>query len=141
VKKMKNNFVVAAKALTRPKVLASMIAVSVVLLALAVPSIYSTAVVGNSSGVIGGSTGCVVHVTINNYNYYPDKVKIEKGCTVTWTDKDIAIHTVTSNVPHQFTSHILAPGQSFSFKFTTAGNYGYHCDIHPFMFGVVVVTS
>src|SRR5579875_243718 len=35
----------------------------------------------------------------------------------------------------------IAPGATFSFTFTTPGTYTYHCTIHPFMHGTVVVAS
>jgi plastocyanin len=39
-----------------------------------------------------------------------------------------------------FKSPVLQPGASFSFTFTKPGSYSYHCSIHPFMTGKVVVS-
>jgi plastocyanin len=85
------------------------------------------------------ASGCVVHVTINNYAYYPDIVSVHKGCTVTWTNKDISIHTVTSTTG-AFGSMVLSPGQSYSHTFTSSGKHVYFCEIHGFMLGEVKVS-
>jgi plastocyanin len=39
-----------------------------------------------------------------------------------------------------FDSPVLQPGASYSFEFTKPGTYAYHCTIHPFMTGKVVVS-
>jgi hypothetical protein len=38
-----------------------------------------------------------------------------------------------------FNSGPLAPGSTFSFTFTNAGTYSYHCNIHPYMMATIVV--
>ncbi len=38
-----------------------------------------------------------------------------------------------------WSSVILGPGQSFPFRFTTAGTFTYKCTIHPNMVGTVTV--
>ena len=60
--------------------------------------------------------------------------------TVTWTNDDIAAHTVTSNTG-AFDSGNLAAGASWNYTFTTPGTYGYHCSYHPWMQGTVIVKS
>ena len=45
--------------------------------------------------------------------------------------------TVTAN-QGAFNSPVL-PGSSFSFTFTKAGTYAYHCMIHPYMMATIVV--
>ena len=44
-----------------------------------------------------------------------------------------APHTVTSDDGQTFDSGTIAPGGTFTFKFTVAGSYPYHCNIHPYM--------
>ncbi len=48
------------------------------------------------------------------------------------------VHTVTSD-RGTFDSKPLPPGAEFSFAFTDAGTFDYHCEIHPTMRGRVVV--
>jgi plastocyanin len=35
----------------------------------------------------------------------------------------------------------MSPGATFTTTFTTPGTFAYHCNIHPFMHGTVIVTS
>ena len=58
--------------------------------------------------------------------------------TVTWVNHDVAIHTVTSGTG-AFDSKNIASGSSWSYTFSTPGTYGYHCTIHPWMTGTVIV--
>ncbi len=81
-------------------------------------------------------------VEIKNFAFNPGTVTVKVGTKVTWTNNDSAPHTVTSDSGSPLNSKsILSPGQSFSYTFTTAGTFPYHCTIHPTMKGQVVVTS
>ncbi len=51
---------------------------------------------------------------------------------------DAANHTVAAD-KGAFALGNLNKGRSQSFHFTKAGVYGYRCDSHPFMHGVVIV--
>ena len=66
------------------------------------------------------------------------KVVIGVNSTVTWVNNDSVDHTVTS-ITGLFNSQILPPGGTYSFAFTTAGNYTYGCEFHPLMKGTIVV--
>lgn len=68
-------------------------------------------------------------------------MSVKSGTTVTWTNDDSVAHTVTSDTGSVLNSSSIAPGQSFSFTFTTPGTYAYHCAIHPGMKATIVVTS
>jgi plastocyanin len=35
----------------------------------------------------------------------------------------------------------MPPGATFTTTFTTPGTFAYHCSIHPFIHGTVIVTS
>ncbi len=74
--------------------------------------------------------------------YLPDPVTVVVGVnnTVTWVNNDSAPHTVTAN-DASFDSGNVAPGQSFTFTFTTPGTYQYHCVYHPWMIGTVIVKA
>ena len=82
-------------------------------------------------------------VTINNLSFAPASITVAKGTKVTWTNQDSVDHTVTadtasSNAP---ASSTFGNGQTYSFTFNTPGTYTYHCSVHPFMTGTVVVTN
>ncbi len=78
-------------------------------------------------------------VTIRNFAFGPQVVAVKPGTTVRWTNQDTEAHTVTSDAG-AFGSPVLQPGASYSFTFTKPGTYSYHCTIHPFMTGKVVVS-
>lgn len=82
-----------------------------------------------------------------NKGFTPDNVTVIIGVnnTVTWTNDDASIHTVTSStVPtgaSPFDSGFLNAGATFTYTFTTPGVYEYHCTIHPWMTGFVTVRA
>lgn len=82
--------------------------------------------------------------------YSPNPINANVGDTVTWTNKDTTIHTVTSGsdgTPDgKFDSSdggktYLAGGQTFSHTFDVAGEYPYYCILHTAMVGKVVVAG
>ena len=69
-------------------------------------------------------------------------LSVPAGTKITWTNKDTAPHTVTSDTG-AFDSGVatsLGNGGTFSFTFATAGSFAYHCEIHPSMKATVTVT-
>lgn len=71
---------------------------------------------------------------------------IKSGTTVTWTNKS------TGGIPHSVVSGsggtpnnkfpespIFAPGGTYSYTFTTPGEYPYYCGVHPAMIGWITV--
>jgi plastocyanin len=90
-----------------------------------------------------------VHVTIpsgastnQSLGYSPSNITVVIGInnTVYWTNEDSGVHTVTA-VGGTFDSGDLNPGNTFAWTFTTPGTYPYHCTIHTWMTGTVVVKS
>ena len=69
-------------------------------------------------------------------------ITIPPRTTVTW--KSVAgnsdSHTSTSN-DAVWNSPLLNPGDMWSFTFSKPGRYRYHCDLHPWMAGVVNVVA
>jgi len=78
-------------------------------------------------------------VTIHNFAFGPQVITVKAGATVHWMNRDSEAHTVTSNTG-AFGSSALQPGTGYSHTFTKPGTYSYHCSIHPFMTGKVVVS-
>ena len=79
-----------------------------------------------------------VAAKIVDFGFTPATLTVAMGTRVTWTNTGQVDHTVTAN-GGAFDSGTLAPGASFSFTFKTAGTFAYHCAIHPFMTGTVIV--
>lgn len=77
-------------------------------------------------------------VWIQGMAFNPSTITVTVGTTVKWTNKDSASHTVTSDTG-LFDSGSIANSATYTFTFTTAGTYQYHCTIHPTMTAKVVV--
>jgi len=76
-------------------------------------------------------------VAIDNFAFSPAALKVKMGQQVTWTNKQGVAHTVTAD--GGAFDHPMPSGATFSFTFAKAGTFAYHCTIHPFMKGTVVV--
>jgi plastocyanin len=77
-------------------------------------------------------------IVLSGYEFSPNSLTVPVGTTITWVNNDAATHTVTSN-NSVFSSGDLLQNKSFSFKFTTAGSFPYHCIYHSGMTGTIVV--
>ena len=77
-------------------------------------------------------------VTIDNFSFGPETIKVPVGTTVTWTNRDDIPHTVVST-DGVFKSKVRDTDEKFSYMFTKAGTYPYFCSVHPKMTGKVVV--
>jgi len=82
-----------------------------------------------------------VNVSIKNFSFNPGTIIVIIGVnnTITWTNNDGVTHTVTSD--DGTFGESLAPGKSYTFTFSTAGTFGYHCSIHTYMTGSVIVEN
>jgi len=84
--------------------------------------------------------GATNSVTIENDSFNPKSIAIESGQTVTFTNKDDEEHTVAADDKSFDSKPLSADGHgNFRYKFTKPGRYAYHCSIHPFMHGVIIV--
>lgn len=74
--------------------------------------------------------------------FYPSTITVVlgKNNTVTWTNEDFAVHTVTSNTAI-WDSGNIDPSTNFTYTFTAVGTYHYHCSYHPWMTGTVIVVQ
>lgn len=88
---------------------------------------------------LGGATAQAqeLKVTIDNFTFAPAELAVKVGDTVTWTNHDDIPHTVVS--AGKFRSKAMDTDNSFSFTFTSAGDYKYFCSLHPHMTGMIKV--
>ena len=96
---------------------------------------------GPSAGAVpsaGASVG-TSSITINDFKFSPRAIRIPAGARVKVTNSDSTAHTVTADDGRSFDSRTVDPGASTSFKAPGPGSYSYHCTIHPFMKGTLVV--
>ncbi len=78
--------------------------------------------------------------------FIPSTITIEVGTEVIWSNDDTAAHTITSGSPSagfdkEFDSGLIMQGINFSHTFDAIGSYPYFCLVHPWMVGIVEVTS
>jgi len=83
----------------------------------------------------------VARVAIAGYAFRPKTLTVAPGTRVTWTNTDSGSHTIVSDTGAFTASATLATGHSFTHTFSTTGTYRYHCGLHAFMIGRVVVQS
>jgi plastocyanin len=83
-----------------------------------------------------------------NPSYDPAALTVKKGDKITVTNKDALPHTVTSgtgptdpNSAKQFDTSIIEAGATADIETTNmnAGEYPFHCTVHPYMLGKLVV--
>ena len=83
-------------------------------------------------------------IAIKNFEFQPARLSVQVGTTVTWTNEEDSLHTVTAGAPDDrsglFDSGEFDTGKTFEFTFPDTGTYTYFCDRHEFMRGEVVVT-
>jgi plastocyanin len=87
-------------------------------------------------------------VTISNFMFSPTPVKVKLGGQVKWTNNGPSQHTTTSDGVVDgsgdkgvglWASGPLNVSSTFSYTFTAAGSFPYHCSIHTFMHGTIRV--
>lgn len=87
----------------------------------------------NEGATLDATAQTDVTVTMTDFKYDPQILKVRKGATVTWQNNGPAGHDVTpaSNSPQQFEgSELLAKGEKYSFTFNETGKYYYFCSPH-----------
>ncbi|MDP2211789.1 MAG: cupredoxin family copper-binding protein [Candidatus Aquicultor sp.] len=97
----------------------------------------TTAPAGNTTGTQGGAQKSA-SVTIENFAFVPPTITIKKGGTVTWTNKDSAVHTATAD-GGDFDTGDIKQDQSATLTFDKTGTFSYICTYHPNMKGTVIV--
>jgi len=77
-------------------------------------------------------------VIIQNFNFNPETITISKGDTVTWKNDDSSIHRVTAD-DNSFDLGDTTGGSTSTHIFNEVGTFNYHCAVHTYMKGAVVV--
>ena len=77
-------------------------------------------------------------VTIKGMKFTPADLAVKLGDTVTFTNMDGAPHTATAD-GKSFDTGKLTKGNGGTITFAAAGDFPYHCAIHPSMKAVVRV--
>jgi plastocyanin len=102
-----------------------------------------------STTTIAIPNGAAVQESSLNKEYYkPVNMKITSNSKVTWINQDIAAHTATSGQSidssdsgQVFDTGTIAPGSSGAAMITGSNEIPYHCTFHPWMLGILQITS
>lgn len=91
---------------------------------------------GSASGATATASGAR-SVDIDHFAFHPPTLRIKRGGTVDFTNSSEVVHTATRG--GSFDTGRIKPGKTRVVEFSRAGIYAYHCSIHPFMKGKIVV--
>ena len=99
---------------------------------------------GSACGTGSNTTAVQVVKLVPDANtvgaYDPNSVSVKVGESVQWVWQDPgAQHSVTAD-DGSFDSGLCNQGATFSFTFSKAGIFKYHCSIHAQMLGTVTVS-
>jgi plastocyanin len=107
----------------------------------------NSSVLSTTSLTAGGSGAQVqivpnAGITTTSPGYSPQVIHVVIGVnnTVTWTNNDSTVHSITAN-DQSFDSGPLNAGQIYVHQFTTPGTYQYHCIYHAWMNATVIVSA
>jgi plastocyanin len=79
-------------------------------------------------------------VTIVDAKYQPKTLRTKVGTSVKFLNKDDEAHTVTAD-DNSYSSSFMTPNHAYKHTFSKPGKYKYHCKLHPYMTGTVIVTK
>lgn len=86
-----------------------------------------------------------MNIDIKLFTYKPDSLQVPVGTTIIWTNQDAIEHSVTNGTPPNpagaFDSGLFTQGKTFSFTFTTPGDYPYFCVRHNSLQGTIKVVA
>lgn len=76
-------------------------------------------------------------VDIANFAFHPQTLRINRGGKVAFTNSSKVTHTATRG--GSFDTGRIAPGKTKVVQLNQRGTFAYHCKIHSFMKGKIVV--
>ena len=106
-----------------------------VIAVLAVAALLGGRAIGATVDARGATASGAKSVDVNHFAFHPPTLHVKRGGKVTFTNSQNVTHTATGA---NF-DKTLAPGSSATVKFSRKGTFAYHCKIHPFMKGKIVV--
>ena len=112
--------------------LVPVVALVTVLVTLNVTSNDTGAADGNP-GKVGGGTA----IAIKNFQYSPETLVVKAGDSITVTNDDGTVHTLTAD-DKRFDTGNLEGGSKATITVASPGTYTYHCDVHNYMMGKIV---
>ena len=107
---------------------------------LLIGGVFSLSIPGSATSIT------IVDVVMDMHEpfYSPTVATISNGQTIQWSNRSHVPHTITHDGCIRrgacaFESGPVHPGKRFMVTHLKPGTYSYHCSIHPFMRGKIVV--
>jgi plastocyanin len=75
------------------------------------------------------------------FAWSPAEITAKVGDVITWTNGDSVGHRVATDDGSCRMASNIRGGGSRSLRFTTAGEYAFHCTVHPSMTGTLIITE
>ena len=85
--------------------------------------------------------GATTGVEVTRAGFTPNKVTVDYGDTVTWTNRDNASHQVLADRGDFPASPVLAPNQTYSYTFVKSGSFSYRDALNTKRRGTIVVRT
>jgi plastocyanin len=77
-------------------------------------------------------------VETQDYAFFPVRVAVPVGTTLTWKNTGVTVHTATDQKGGWDTGDVK-PGEAASITFDKPGTFVYVCQPHPWMIGEITV--
>jgi plastocyanin len=106
------------------------------LVAVAAIALFLGAAVG-AHGSGGATASGTKTVNIAHFAFHPPTLTVAAGTKVAFANSSSVAHTATR--AGSFDTGHIKPGKTAAVRFSHAGTFAYHCSIHPFMHGKIVV--
>jgi plastocyanin len=90
------------------------------------------------SGSPNDPAGGKATITITDKEFSPTTRNVGQGAVVEWTNTGSNKHTVTAD-DGSFDSGDISAGGKWTHTFAEAGDFAYHCKLHPGMKGTIKV--
>src|SRR5215218_8484267 len=108
-----------------------------ILLALAALSVAAFAASSGGAAQPTAAASGSKTISIVSFAFKPGTLKVKRGARVAFANTSNTTHTATR--AGSFDTKGIAPGKSKTVQFNKRGTFAYHCKIHPFMKGKIVV--
>jgi len=94
---------------------------------------------GDSSSSSNAAHSSGSGIKIDNFAFSPATLTVSDDGPIAVANDDSTAHTFTADDGHSFDTGPIDTGASASVTAPKPGRYPYHCTIHPFMHGTLVV--
>ena len=103
--------------------------------------VTALALIALAAPVLAATKTVTITEASERYHFTPSTITVAAGDTVRWKNTTDAQHTVTSDSGSELGSAKIGTGNTYSHTFAAAGTFAYHCTIHDYMKGKVVVLA